>query len=336
MFSNGVGSQTSIKKLNHHLLNRPSRLNLVAKGILKPVDKMEELLSQYISNDLTLAEELDLAVEINELAKENFNKISIDSYKKDRYEGIIKYTQKNIEQIFDSNNQKIIDYFIYMRKRAKTVDPEYIPGKNVNLGVRIHPHFAPSRIIGKFRGIAKKALLVKRGQSSYVDIRYPRDGSDGALQLNEKQRAEYRVLAIDGKLQQRVSLQRFIRAADWLYNENHEVKSRYAIFSTKDMTAKGRTNNAAYTLNQYGELSIFNHWREPKLFFHCSMNSSAPVVAAGTLSIDSNGQITEITNNSGHYKPSRKQFMIGVEHLRQHGINMENVKFDIKKKKDIH
>ncbi|HRE32724.1 MAG TPA: hypothetical protein PLD88_12170, partial [Candidatus Berkiella sp.] len=67
-----------------------------------------------------------------------------------------------------------------------------------------------------------------------------------------------------------------------------------------------RTGYYRYIVSPKGGLYIFD--ANDGTLFHNSIRASQPVQCAGALYID-NGFITYINNSSGHYRPTRAQFM---------------------------
>jgi hypothetical protein len=58
-------------------------------------------------------------------------------------------------------------------------------------------------------------------------------------------------------------------------------------------------------------------------FNHSSFNAGHDVVCAGTLKIN-NGDLTEIDNNSGHYKPGRDNLFNCLDVLAGEGVDLTN------------
>lgn len=49
------------------------------------------------------------------------------------------------------------------------------------------------------------------------------------------------------------------------------------------------------------------------------------VLAAGVIRLDSNGVVTEIKNESGHYKPTPNQTIVSIKLFEQFGIDLHGV-----------
>lgn len=94
---------------------------------------------------------------------------------------------------------------------------------------------------------------------------------------------------------------------------NAQQKRQYKIcadengrcFFKNNSTAKIPSGYYRYIVSPKGGLYIFD--ADPSLF-HNSIRGSQPVQCAGSLYLN-NGFITRIDNSSGHYRPSRSQFM---------------------------
>ncbi|MCX6990330.1 MAG: hypothetical protein NTX49_04620 [Chlamydiae bacterium] len=62
-------------------------------------------------------------------------------------------------------------------------------------------------------------------------------------------------------------------------------------------------------------------------FHHSSFLSGSAVFAAGTIATNSDGQIVEISNKSGHYNPGLPQILSMLQLLEDQGIDLSVVKF---------
>jgi hypothetical protein len=62
-------------------------------------------------------------------------------------------------------------------------------------------------------------------------------------------------------------------------------------------------------------------------FHHSSLVSGAPVAAAGEIEVR-NGQLTAISDRSGHYRPSRAFTEQALDELRTNSLNLEGVALD--------
>ncbi|MBF0298237.1 MAG: hypothetical protein HQK51_05930 [Oligoflexia bacterium] len=81
---------------------------------------------------------------------------------------------------------------------------------------------------------------------------------------------------------------------------------------------------AMYVLRDNGDIIVSNRIQEGR-FHHSSLGGGKPVACAGTIRIE-NGKLTLVTNESGHYKPGRKQLDQMIERLRELGVNTKGVR----------
>ena len=62
-------------------------------------------------------------------------------------------------------------------------------------------------------------------------------------------------------------------------------------------------------------------------FHHSSLVSGAPVAAAGEIEVR-NGELTAISDKSGHYRPSRAFTKQAIEELKKNEVSLESVVLD--------
>ena len=143
--------------------------------------------------------------------------------------------------------------------------------------------------------------------------------------LTEIERTKHRVLMVNGRFCKRKT--NVDLSPDALLTTT-DIESRYETFSTNDMTSHGKKGYAAYTLNMYGELSLFNHtgMREDIPVAHSTMNAGNAVISAGEIKISSQGKLEVLTLHSGHYKPGPLQIYQTLKHLHEQGIDISNAK----------
>ena len=60
--------------------------------------------------------------------------------------------------------------------------------------------------------------------------------------------------------------------------------------------------------------------QKPPAVNHSSMNAGRAVLCAGMIKVE-NGQVTLLTNSSGHYKPNKQHFSQAVAILRDEGLD---------------
>lgn len=94
------------------------------------------------------------------------------------------------------------------------------------------------------------------------------------------------------------------------------------------LTANGfllRSRRLIFVMGSEGELYL----AEPQLglFHHSSIFSGGAVVWAGELKTNENGEISYLSNESGHYKPQRIHNFNGLRQLKRQGIDLNKVIF---------
>ena len=102
------------------------------------------------------------------------------------------------------------------------------------------------------------------------------------------------------------------------------------IFDSARSISHQKPRYIAFTLNTNGELSVFNHLdgevdEKGYVFVHSSMNSGAPVLAAGEMEIV-NGQLITITSFSDHYKPTLFSIARFLEYLCDREMDLSKTK----------
>ena len=58
---------------------------------------------------------------------------------------------------------------------------------------------------------------------------------------------------------------------------------------------------------------------------HSYLANGEDVLAAGVIRLDSNGVVTEIKNESGHYNPTPNQTIVSIKLFEQFGIDLHGV-----------
>ncbi len=84
---------------------------------------------------------------------------------------------------------------------------------------------------------------------------------------------------------------------------------------------------AIYVMDAAGNL-YFSFEHERGIFHHSSFLAGGPVSMAGDAHIF-DGQLVQITNQSGHYRPPPAAFPQVVERLEEMGLDMKQVKVEI-------
>ncbi len=299
-------------------------------------NKLNDLLASYCEDTITLAEQLDLADEINIECKRIIAEIPLNSipYERDGMglflQKLVLYTDRNIQEILNTKNKIEIKSMLAERRGKIIIDPEFIPSKKVKTGVlsNVDPSKASNPIIRQFQTLMIKALLVKKNRARIVNQRSRiLDRKMATQKLSAKQRAAHRVIIIKGIFCKR-KLGLNVKSEAWL--KRRRVRSRYAKFSTQNMLSHDKLGYAAYTLNMYGELSVFDHYsgREAKIgpTFHSTMNAGAAVISAGEIKISPYGELEVLTVHSGHYQPGPLQVYNTLKYFKEQGIDISKAK----------
>lgn len=88
-----------------------------------------------------------------------------------------------------------------------------------------------------------------------------------------------------------------------------------------------------WAMDRYGNIYVCRDWNEMlqqvgarERFNHSSLNAGKGVICAGCLNCDTAGKLTNIRNDSGHYKPTAKQFQTALKILSHAGLDLTGVK----------
>ncbi|MGM0440340.1 MAG: hypothetical protein ACQEP8_04415 [Chlamydiota bacterium] len=68
---------------------------------------------------------------------------------------------------------------------------------------------------------------------------------------------------------------------------------------------------------------------EQDQFHHSSFVSGEDVILAGDIVVNEEGRIVQLTNNSGHYKPSEEDLRNGLRALERQGIEIKNIELGV-------
>ncbi|NQY41866.1 MAG: hypothetical protein HRT87_00745 [Legionellales bacterium] len=321
------------------------------------------LLSRYLNYSITLPQQLDFADAINQECQKILEKQrwTIAQRNNKNFMGglpkfindLHKHTDNNIREIlvptYDGSiiSKRLVKIRLEERRKIKENDPEYIPGRQFDRKIlkSIQPQKIKDptkrKLRSKFIKLAINALMVKRGIAKRVNTSSKEvDRIYSARKFSPHERAVYRVLMVDGKF---VKKKPGINLSNINLLNNNQINSLYEPFSTKKMFSHSKPGYAAYTLNMYGELSVFNHYSGADAkygpVFHSAMNEGASVISAGEIKISPSGKLEELTVHSGHYRPGPLQIYNTLKFFKQQGIDISNAKikfFDHLEKYGIH
>ncbi len=283
--------------------------------------RVDDVFEKIMKSSTTLPDRLDGAYEIYQSAK----LLLSDPKVRDKAEEMMvgsKMLEGSMDIIATSLNTKSKDVAIALmeeRIQNRGLNPEYIPGsaRPAQQTKIANPHEAKSRGQYHLRDLADKALRLKREQLLAVN-QESRDldkgiahGRPGAIKetkmFTSEQRNAYRIYIKDGK---------FVRFNNW---------GAHVPCDTGGMHSHNKNGYAAYVFNVNGEISIFNHAKMRDQIAHSSMNAGASVLAAGEIKIK-NGQLTDLTGHSGHYRPTPKQICAALKEFQRQGIDISQAK----------
>jgi hypothetical protein len=117
----------------------------------------------------------------------------------------------------------------------------------------------------------------------------------------------------------------------WLFPSSAGVVSKVDFkslkttpFNTKDGKGKRgeRFNSYAYVWEREGTLLAGKH--EGNRVHHSSFMAGESVRCAGMIAVNDAGKVTFVSNNSGHYRPTKAQLIDFVKWLNQRGVMADN------------
>lgn len=125
---------------------------------------------------------------------------------------------------------------------------------------------------------------------------------------------EYKMLQMDKKTLEDHQL--LYESGSLVYRQDQNKKA-----STEGLSSKGEKNLQAFVMGKDGSLYMATHTgrfsadpSKPTLT-HASFLKGVPAELAGMISINRQGKITKITNNSGHYAPDELDMYRGIKKL---------------------
>ena len=121
--------------------------------------------------------------------------------------------------------------------------------------------------------------------------------------LGEKERQAYQTACKDGHVM------RFEQPYNTQFEKTWTSGSGYGIF----------------VIGPEGNLYCGSHVKD--LFHHSSFLGDAATVAAGEIKTNPDGTIVELSNKSGHYRPSDAQNLFLLRYFRDHGVDLSKVIF---------
>lgn len=267
------------------------------------------MVANYYSRDEgTLASRLDIAWE-------DYQNDNLSFIKRASAAAFMVYVFdiKKLSNKPDQLNQQL-ENLMQKRLEHKSTNPEYIPIQNSS----VYDFENTAEIISPLDdydysyyydsdNLAVKSLLANNMLLNVNREDKDNDELHSISYLTTKERGEYRLEISDGKLCQ-----------------------EGLPFDSSEMIAHGKPGYVAFTLNANGELSVFKHNNHIKdeqnrILAHSSMNSGAPVIAAGEMEIRQ-GQVVSINTYSGHYQPSVYSLSRFVKFLNAKRVDISETK----------
>lgn len=163
-----------------------------------------------------------------------------------------------------------------------------------NEDVNINKYLKKSRIV-RFR--ATKMLKQYIGEETGKGWCMP----NKVKYLNEAERAKYELAIVNGK---------FYTVNGKLFNTSH----------TKSLFTKSK---AIFVMTEDGRIYA-STYHYAGVFHHSSFLSGKPVASAGELEIIE-GILKEVTNKSGHYKPSKSFNNQFLKLIKNEGVNIDDI-----------
>jgi len=262
----------------------------------------------YSLKDMTLATRLDLQFEIYKLCTSLLTSGSVLTVLE--LDRIREYQTKALcflEKVLDSKGIEEVEKLMEFRLAKKERFPEYIPRATPVTFVHSLPRTARTNIQAMLlRAYENEMLKQAKNLLEITASGKEKDLEEKTIFLNADKRDELRVILAQGKIWKRLANNDF-----QLYDSTNNISK----------TGKGY---AAFVLNKNGELSLFDHYDSQKPFFHSSPNAQAYIFCAGEIKIK-NGQITELTTQSGHYKPDKENIVRFLKYLQDRHIDVSHI-----------
>lgn len=109
-----------------------------------------------------------------------------------------------------------------------------------------------------------------------------------------------------------------------------------AEYDTKEMNAKTKEGYAAYSINKYGEISLFNHaclteFKAGDQISPLNLRDDPHLVSAGEMKI-TNGKLVEIQDASDEFKPQLTNILISLKLLTSKEVDISDTKIKLRGK----
>lgn len=162
----------------------------------------------------------------------------------------------------------------------------------------------------KFKGVISQNFFKKANNEKLRDMdeKYEGETAEGVVYLSKLQREEKRVILSDGCFKHIVRTQESNP-----YDQSLSVQP----FETAGLKSKFEPDCAIIVVDKRG--NIFAGTTTSKSFHHSSLIAGKPAYFAGCFKTNEKGELKEIRNQSGHYKPTKKNTINFLVHLAKKG-----------------
>lgn len=277
----------------------------------KSMDIVKSLTGKAEKFDLakTLEQKLDIGYEIyNEIS----NVLNLIPDNDEAKPFLVKLNNNALEFMSILLNTLDIEEIINLaerRKRMVAIDPAFLPRSKDIAGVGEldnKPVYQFKRLINLAMAYNKKIIMRVNDESRKVDqdLRI--------MQLKYEERAKHRVVLTEGLFFKPVEDRELLKG------------DLFEGLDTSNMSSHGNFGYAAYVINTYGEISVFNHYGKADQYAHSSMNAGAAVFSAGEMRVE-DGELKEINTYSGHYAPALTNAYEVLKFFREQKCEMQDV-----------
>ncbi len=288
----------SLKNKITEIKTQPIEVNDISNTTLK------QLISDaYSAKDTTLAQRLDLQYQILKTANTDLANPTLSQAEQFAIKHYQQKADEFLQFILETNDPSRINELMRIREKNKPTNPEYIPGiEPIRMPT---PSFATSTSL-LIRGLQNEKLQKENKLLAVNDNAKEKDEDENTILLTKEERDDFRVVMHGGKIYERT------------------VDNTFELVDTKNFAAKIGEGYAAFTVNNKGEFSLFDHLEGDNNLFHSSTNAQAYVFAAGEIKIE-NGQITALTNTSGHYRPTLDSTIALLNYLQDRQVDISKI-----------
>jgi len=298
--------------------NNSSRKKIILelKNEIKAYDEKNEIDPQRLNNIIRLCDEY-IATISPRYRKDIFSDAK-EKYFKDNFDKAF----PNVHLIFHLQRQAVMN--LYMPEVSEKNGPQFAKSRWKMVSDLVDANPKP---VNEKKVATKPANRKILGPQYWKEFRFK-----GNMHIHEwiKMTGELNDLVCFSEMKNEASYMR----GTIFYQDQSKIKNialHYSKEGLKDSKGQLISSSGNYVFNSKGELFyipilgygliIQNEQGEAVVLHHSSLVAGKPVSCAGTISI-SNGKIEEITNTSGHYKPSEKDFSKMLRKLVKTGVDL--------------